>query len=139
MRAFPLHILASERVFFEGECLSLRFPATDGFYGIQAGHANLLASLVPGVLTFLPVGGEEEVCAVSEGLIKVEDGEVLILADSVEYAREIDEARARKAMEEAREKLLLENSQREYRQAEARLSRALSRLKAKSDAGFPNN
>ena len=39
MNTFPLKILDVESPFYEGECLSLVIPTSDGQYGIQAGHS----------------------------------------------------------------------------------------------------
>jgi hypothetical protein len=51
---------------------------------------------------------------------------------TLERPEEIDENRARRAAEEAKEAMLQQRSQQEYLQAQADLSRALSRLKAAS-------
>lgn len=67
---------------------------------------------------------------VSDGLLKVENGEVMILVDTAERPEDIDEARARRAEEKAREELKRANSQRDHALVEAELSRALSRIQA---------
>ena len=59
----------------------------------------------------------------------MEDGDVLLLADSVERPEEIDAERARRAEARAREALLQKRSTQEYRGAQAHLARALNRLK----------
>ena len=74
-------------------------------------------------------GGRQTV-VVSDGLLKVENGEVMILVDTAETPEEIDEARARRAEEQAREELKRANSYREAALASAELSRAMSRIKA---------
>ena len=48
MNTFRLHILAADRVFFEGDCTSLIVPTVHGQYGVQARHSNMIAALVPG-------------------------------------------------------------------------------------------
>lgn len=45
MNTFRLHILAADRVFFEGECTSLIVPTVHGQYGVQARHSNMIAAL----------------------------------------------------------------------------------------------
>ena len=52
MRPFELHILASDKPFYEGECVSLVIPTPTGQYGIQAYHSNLVTAVVPGELDF---------------------------------------------------------------------------------------
>ena len=60
----------------------------------------------------------------------MENNEVMILVDTAEHPAEIDEARARRAEEEAREALKRANSNRDVSLASAELSRAMSRIKA---------
>lgn len=131
MNSFRIHILAAEHSFYEGEGESLIVPAPDGQYGVQAGHSPVLAAIVPGTLWLRTPEREELVAAVSEGLLRVENNDVLVLVDTIERPEEIDANRARRDAEEAREALLQKQSRMEYRMNQARMSRALSRLKVK--------
>ena len=70
--------------------------------------------------------------AVAEGLVKVENGEVLVLVDSIERPEEIDVNRVKRKAEEAEEAILQKKSRLEYRTAQADLARALNRLKVKN-------
>ena len=70
--------------------------------------------------------------AVAEGLVQVENGEVLVLVDSIERPEEIDVNRAKREAEEAEEAILQKKSRLEYRTAQADLARALNRLKVKN-------
>ena len=69
--------------------------------------------------------------AVSGGIAKVENGEVLILVDTAERPEEIDIMRARRNADAAKEALLQKRSIQEYRSAQAALARAISRLRVK--------
>ena len=73
----------------------------------------------------------EQIAAVSRGLIKVEGGQVLILADTIERPEEIDANRARREAEEAQAAMLQKASIQSYHAAQARLARAINRLKVK--------
>ena len=132
MKPFPVHILAADHAFFEGECASLILPTVDGQYGVLAGHSNAIGAVVPGTLTCRTAAGETLYAAVSAGLVKVEDGEVLVLVDAAERPEEIDKNRAERAAAAAKEALLQKRSIREYRLAEANLARAINRLRVKS-------
>ena len=68
---------------------------------------------------------------VSTGLIKVENGEVMLLVDSAELPHEIDEIRAQKAEAMAKEEMLQSKGLMEHRSAEGALARALARLNSK--------
>ena len=102
MNTFTLNVLAAEKPFYDGECVSLIVPTNDGQYGIMASHNNMIAAIVPGVLKFTKPDETVIVAAVSEGLVKVENNSVLILVDTNELPEEIDENRAKRAAEQAK-------------------------------------
>lgn len=131
MNAFRLDILAAEKPFYAGECVSLVVPTNDGQRGIQAMHSNMIAAIVPGVLKYTLKDGREIVAAVSEGLIKVENNAVIVLVDTAELPEEIDENRAKLSAAQAKEALLQRKSIRSYYSAQAQMARAISRLKVK--------
>lgn len=132
MNVFSITVLAAEKPFYEGECISLVLPTVDGQYGIQAGHNDMIAAIVPGELKFTVPGGEVILAAVSEGLVKVESGKALILVDTAELPEEIDENRARLSAEQAKEDLLQKKSIQDYYAAQLKMSRAISRLRVKN-------
>ena len=136
MDTFQVHILAADRTLYEGPCVSLTIPASDGERGILAHHASMMAAIVPGVLRFQPPGQEVQLAAVSPGMVKVEKNDVLVLVDSAERPEEIDEARARREADQAREALLQKKSRQEYQLAQASLARALNRLRVKGRGGL---
>ena len=134
MENFPVHILAADEGFYEGPCQSISVPTTTGMYGVLAHHTNVILAIVPGTLRYRCEGEDEKLAAVSAGLMKVENGEVLILVDSAERPEEIDANRAQRAADRAKEELLQKKSIQEYRMAQSNLARALSRLQVKSSA-----
>lgn len=136
MNTFTVHILAADRTFYEGPCESLVIPASDGERGIWAHHANMIAAVVPGRLRWRAPGQPDQLAAVSAGMVKVEQNDVLVLVDSAERPDEIDAARAKRDADEAREALLQKKSRQEHRIAEATLARALNRLRVKSSSGM---
>ena len=62
----------------------------------------------------------------------MERNEVLVLVDSAEHPEEIDEVRAKREADEAREALLQKRSRQEHQIAQATLARALNRLRVKA-------
>ena len=131
MSAFHTRILASDTLFFDGDCEFMVVPCTDGAMGILSHHSNMIAAVVPGELRFQPVGGPLRTAAVSAGLVKIEDGDVLLLVDTAERPEDIDANRAKRAADAAKEELLQKKSLQEYKSAQANLARALSRLRVK--------
>lgn len=132
MNAFSLTVLAAEKPFYEGECISLVVPTSDGQYGIQAMHNNIIAAIVPGMLKITAPNGTETVAAVSEGLVKVEGNDVLLLVDTAERPEEIDINHAKRSAEQAKEAILQKKSIQDYYAAQAKMARAISRLKVKN-------
>ena len=96
MEEFQVKILASDHPFYEGKCYSLVIPTLRGMYGIHAHHSNMITAIIPGTLQYQIVPGAPLEAAVSNGLAKVENGEVLILVDTAERPEEIDANRARR-------------------------------------------
>lgn len=127
-RTFHLEIIASDRIFFQGECEHLVITAIDGLLGILAGHEPLVTSLPTGELKYM-TDGEWHYAAISEGFIEVMPDRAVILADSCELPEEIDVKRAEEARERAEEMLRQKQSIREYYETQAALNRAMNRLK----------
>ena len=138
MATFKLHFMASDHMVYEGDAESVSLMTTEGSIGILAYHSNLIMAVVPGIVEYVPAGKDAEasgltgkqISVVSDGLLKVENNDVMILVDTAENPEEIDEARAKRAEEKAREDLKRANSNRDVALASAELSRALSRIKA---------
>ncbi len=133
MSTFQLSILASDRLFYEGPCESLIIPGNEGSYGILANHSNMIAAIHPGKLSWKVPGEEFQIAAVSDGMVKVENNEVLILVDTAEHPEEIDINNARRVADAAREVMLQKRQIWEYRSAQAQLARALNRMKIRND------
>lgn len=132
MNVFHVSILAADSVFYEGPCESLIVPALEGQYGILANHSNMICAVLPGKLSYRIPGEPMRIASVSPGLVKIENNEVLVLVDSAERPEEIDENRARREADEAKEALLQKRSLQENRIAHMQLARAINRIRVKS-------
>lgn len=128
MSTFTVHILAADKVLYEGDCESLIIPTPWGRYGILAHHCKAICAIVAGRLTYRAPGGKDQYAAVSDGLVKIEDNDVLILVDTAERPEDIDLNKARAIADASREAMLQKRSIREYREAQAALARAISRM-----------
>lgn len=127
---FEIVIYAADKVFYEGTCLSIIVPIQGMQYGILAHHKNLISAVVPGIISAKLADGRRVYAAVSNGLLKIEEGKVMLLVYTCETLDEIDENRARQAEEDAKRKLREKLSRREFFLAQASLARALNRMKA---------
>lgn len=127
---FKLEILTPDKVVFDGVAENVIVRTTVGDKGILAHHEPYCAALTIGVVK-VKVDGVFRVAAISAGVIKVDSDKTTILAQSCEWADEIDVERANKAKVIAEEKLnstTPDAAQREYEIAELKLKRAINRL-----------
>lgn len=129
--ALYIEIITPERVFFQGYVDAVTVPGRDGELGILAHHLPMVAAMAIGLLHFQQNGVSYEV-TVSEGFLEVRPDRTLIFGQSVEWPDEIDLRRAQEAEIRAQEKLLRQQSMREYAVSQASLARARLRLRAGS-------
>ena len=132
METFQVRILAADRTFYEGPCVSMTIATSDGELGILAHHSAMIAAVQPGTLRYQVPDGEPQIAAISPGMVKVEKNEVVVLVDSIERPEEIDAVRARREADQAREIILQKKSRQEYQIAQGNLARALNRLRISS-------
>ena len=93
-----------------------------------------MIAIIPGVMKYR-IPGDDKLyeASVSEGMVRIEDGDVLVLVNTAERPEEIDEERSKARAEEAREIMLQKRSLQEYYSAEATLKRAMVRLRVSRD------
>lgn len=131
---FYLEIVTPERTFFTGKALSLILPALDGQQGVLAGHEPMVTAVESGVLEYRTEDGQWHFAAVSRGFAEVMPEYVILLVSTAEHPSEIDEQRARQAMERAERRLhTLPTDREEYGFSQAAFERARARLKAKAE------
>lgn len=133
MANFKLKIVASNKVFFDGEAQSVVVPvADDGLKGFLANHENVVAPIEFGEMKIIDAAGNSIVAFVGSGFIEFFDNQANIVCISVELPNEIDERRAREAKEKAEEELRQAKSIFEYHQSQRDLARAMERIRVKS-------
>jgi F-type H+-transporting ATPase subunit epsilon len=98
--AFQLEVATPERLIVEERVTEAQVPAHDGYLGVLAGHAPLVAELQSGVLSYVTEGSTRYL-AIHGGFVEVLPDRVRVLADIGERAEEIDIARAQAALERA--------------------------------------
>lgn len=131
---FPIEIIAPEQLLYRGEAESAVLPAAEGYLGLLARHAPLLAALALGELRVSTGPGPPLLFAVSGGLLEVRRDGVTLLADIAEPADRIDVARAEAARARAERRLAERAADTNLARAEAALRRALNRLRVAARA-----
>lgn len=118
-------------------------PAAKGQMGILPSHAPLLASLTSGEVAFRRSGQPARHLAISGGYAEVLSEKVTLLVETAEAPEEIDVERAKSSRERAEKEIAgfarrADSAGREeaaFREAEARLHRAVARLQVARKAG----
>ena len=123
-----LDIVTPEKRVLSVTADEVRAPGAQGGFGVRLNHEPFMTALEPGRLTYVE-GGREHHYAVGGGFLQVADNRVIVLADTAEAAGEIDVERARRAFEDAQDRLLRMTEQDErYGEEAARVRRATARL-----------
>ena len=128
-RTFRLEIVTPERTVYDDSVDMVIAPTYQGYIGIAHNHTPLLTVLTPGVLRFRQEEEETKV-AVGGGFMDVRMNRAVVLADSAEFADEIDVQRAMAAYRRALARLLSRREGVDLRRAQLALDRSLARLKA---------
>ena len=127
---FQLAVVAPDRSVVEEPVRSVVLPGAEGYFGVLSGHAPVIATLKAGLLEYVDQGDQRHFVAVSGGFAEVTGSKVTVLADAAERAKEIDVARAERALENARHALRGELAGVTTEDATAELERAVNRLRA---------
>ncbi|MCI5515426.1 MAG: F0F1 ATP synthase subunit epsilon [Oscillospiraceae bacterium] len=133
MNTFKLKVVASNKVFFDDECVSLIVPvADDGLCGFLANHENTVAPIEFGEMTIKKPDDSKIEAFVGSGFLEFFDNVATLVCLSVELPEEIDKRRAEEAKERAEEELRQKQSVLEHLQSQANLARAMERIKVKN-------
>ncbi len=126
---FVLQIITPTRTVLDAEVISVSCPGSEGRFQVLHNHAPMLAELETGRLDVDGTDGVRSAYAVSGGVAQVFHNRVVILADSAEFARDIDVARAEDARKRAERRLQDRQGDIDTARADAALLRAVNRLK----------
>lgn len=128
MTEFKLKILTPEGVVYDGMAESIIVRTTVGDKGILAKHEPYVAALGIGQAK-VRIGGNVRIGAVSSGIVEVTKECTTVLAQSFEWADEIDVKRAENAQKLAEERMeQYKDDKRNLDIAEYKLKRAINRI-----------
>lgn len=129
-----LKIITHERVVFDDDVDEIYSKGVDGEFGILKGHVPYMTALDIGI-TKVVKDKEVKLFTTMGGVFQFKDEEALILTSTAECGDEIDEIRAREALERAKARLEENDARIDAKRAEAAIARAMVRLKAKMNNG----
>jgi F-type H+-transporting ATPase subunit epsilon len=104
-RTFSLSIVTPDGPAFEGDAEMVIVPGAAGEIGVLARHAPLIATLKAGSTRVHPPEGEVLELATGPGFFQALQDRAIALVDDAVEASKIDDARARKQLEEAQAEL----------------------------------
>ena len=88
MASFQFEILTPEKVFYTGQASSLVAPGTDGYFGVLAHHAPLIARSNGGRLKIKETSGEGHSFQIGAGIIEVLKNRVVVLTREAQQTEE---------------------------------------------------
>ena len=124
---FLLRIITPDRVFYENPADMVEFNTTEGEIGVLPGHIPMTVIVKPGIL-YIHEAQEEKKAALHAGFAEILPEGVTILAETIEWPGEIDENRAKSAMERAEHRLQDKAPNTDIARAETALQRAIARI-----------
>ena len=124
-----LEVAVPQRLIVREKVDEVQVPAADGYVGILPDHAPMITELGIGVLSF-KLAGKTRYMAINGGAMEVLPDHVRVLADTAEWAEEIDVQRAQRARRQANDLLQEHTLEIDVEEALAAIRRAEARLEA---------
>lgn len=128
MAELHFEFVSPERVLFSGDVDQVDLPGAEGDMGILAGHAPLVTTLRPGIITVFR-GGAREAIVVTGGFAEVGPAGLTVLADRAGARADFDLATLNAEIKDTEEDIAdaTDQAQRD------KLARYLAQLKALQD------
>ena len=76
-----LEIITPESKLFEGEVTSVKFPGTDGEFGVLNNHAPIISTLTKGSIVVIDNNNENKNFDINGGVIEMQNNKIIVLAD----------------------------------------------------------
>ena len=103
MATIKVDVVSAEESIFSGDAELVSLPGQSGELGILPGHVPLITLIRPGFVRIRVPGKQEpEQVFVAGGVLEVQPDLVTVLADTAVRSKDLDEAKAAKALEDAR-------------------------------------
>jgi len=123
-------VVSSEEEIFHGVVTMVFATGEMGELGIAPRHAPLITRLKPGQVRVIMENGDEHFIYVSGGILEVQPQVVTVLADTAIRAKDLDEAAAKSAKDEAERMLANRGEGQDLAAAQQQLMEATAQLQA---------
>ena len=91
MATLHFELVSPEKLVFSGEVEQVDVPGAEGDFGVLAGHAPMVTTLRPGMLTVKAAGGEQKIVVLG-GFAEVSAKGLTVLADTANSLADFDRA-----------------------------------------------
>jgi len=91
MATFQFDLVSPEKLLFSGEVDQVDIPGTEGDFGVLAGHAPLVSTIRPGIMTVFSAGKQEKIVVLG-GLAEMSAKGLTVLADVATSIADLDKA-----------------------------------------------
>ena len=89
MASLHFELVSPEKLVFSGEVEQVDVPGAEGDFGVLEGHAPMVTTLRPGILTVYGAGGAQKIVVLG-GFAEVSAQGLTVLADVAEAVEGID-------------------------------------------------
>jgi F-type H+-transporting ATPase subunit epsilon len=96
-------LVSPERLLFSADVESVVVPGTEGDFGVLPGHARLISTVRPGVMSVFQNGKVTDRIFVEGGFAEVTPAGCTVLAEHALLVSEIQRDQAQQAIQDARE------------------------------------
>ena len=103
MTTIRVDVVNAEKEIFSGDAKFVALPGVEGELGVLPGHVPFITQIKPGcVRVTLPDSDTVQRIFVAGGILEVQPNVVTVLADTAVRSEDLDEAKAKKALEGAK-------------------------------------
>ena len=131
MKTFHVKLVTPERTLLEAEVMEVTLPIADGEVTILSEHVPYIGAVKAGEALLKTKEEKTEVVAISGGFVEFDNNILTILADTADYAADIDIARAEAAKKRAEDlrNQAVDMSEEEYARLAAMIEKEFTRIK----------
>jgi F-type H+-transporting ATPase subunit epsilon len=123
-------LVSPERLLISADVESVVVPGTEGDFGVLPGHARLISTVRPGVISVFENGKVTDRIVVEGGFAEVTGTGCTVLAEHAVPVSELDRDRALQAIQDAREDIEDAKDDEAVKEANKALEVAEARLQA---------
>jgi F-type H+-transporting ATPase subunit epsilon len=128
-QTLKVDVVNAEETLYSGDAEFVALPGIAGELGILPGHTPLITLIKPGLVRIRTQGKQEEEIFVAGGVLEIQPHHVIVLADVAIRSEDLDEAKAKEAMEKAKEAAKSLTNEIELAKVEAELSMLAEQLR----------